>query len=169
MRAARNPRRRCVGAAKAAPRTGAVAAFALAIALAAACQQGTTIRKVDRGAVCANPAGAVTNAGASGPRVLAADQPISITVVNEGCLSSSCDFDRLSHCSASRSGNVITVRSEHTWRRTDGPCTPDCALLAAACNTETLPAGPYTLEFGGQTASIVVGGADNGPCPDLRR
>jgi hypothetical protein len=139
-----------------------------ALLAAAACGAGKEEHEViDAGRLCVSPPGAQDPIAAPAERFLPADQPLTVTVQLDGCLSSSCDIARSATCSVTRSGDVLQVKSTLAWTSTgDNACTEDCGFLVATCTSDPLSAGTYTVEHGDRSATIVVGGT-NGPCPDL--
>ena len=112
---------------------------------------------VDTGQVCLS---ATVEPGASGAGTFAADAPVYVSFDAIGvCLSSSCTRDPLATCEVTRVGGGIAVASLASWTDTSpsaDACTADCGLLSATCQLDSLPAGTYTVRYGGQALTLTV-------------
>lgn len=75
----------------------------------------------------------------------------TITFTFDTCLSSSCDTLDSATCTATLSGETVTVTGEAIVTSEGDECTADCGVVTATC---TMPALPDTGEI-----QVVVGGA----------
>lgn len=100
---------------------------------------------------------------------LKAEQPLAIGVRSQ-CLSNSCVTHRTSRCAVKREGSNLLVTSELSWL---GPadmrekCREDCSYVEAACTTDPLPPGAYTIFLGSQKTSITLPSQRAERCPDV--
>lgn len=108
----------------------------------------------DEGVLCL---GAETGGDAGTAVVeLRAEQPLAIGV-RSSCLSTKCVTDRAAKCSVKREGSTIKVTSELSWTApTDlgQRCPQECTFVEAACATDPLPPGSYTIELGSQKHAL---------------
>lgn len=73
----------------------------------------------------------------------------TITFTFDTCLSSSCDTVESASCTATLSGETVTVTGEVVVLREGDECTADCGIVTAEC---AMPALPDTGEI-----EVVVG------------
>jgi hypothetical protein len=125
----------------------------------------TAVTLTNEGTLCL---GAATGGDAGAGADLRAEQPLAIGV-RSACLSNSCVTHRVGKCAAKREGSKITVTSELSWQ---GPldmtarCSEECAHVEAACATDPLPPGSYTIVLGSQTTTVTLPSHRDRRCPD---
>jgi len=111
---------------------------------------------VDTGQVCLS---ATVEPGASGAGTFAVDAPVYASFDARVCLSSSCSRDPRATCEITRTDGAIAVTSLASWTDTSPSaegCTADCGFLRARCQLGALPAGTYTVRYGGQALTLTV-------------
>jgi hypothetical protein len=92
-----------------------------------------------------------------------ADQPHSVEVDFQVCLSSSCDMVVESMCETTLSGTELTINATATISSSGGACTADCQLTLVSCETEPLPVGEYQLIYGDAQSTLMVPAATADP------
>jgi len=126
----------------------------------------TTVTVSNEGTLCL---GAAAGGDAGVGVDLKAEQPLAIGVRSQ-CLSNSCITHRTSKCAVKREGSNLLVTSELSWL---GPadlrqrCSEDCNYVEAACTTEPLPPGAYTVFLGSQKTAITLPSHRDERCPDV--
>lgn len=93
-----------------------------------------------------------------GPEIeLTADEAVTVVVTLEGC-ASGCAGDIEATCTASVDDGVISVSASASYTTPGGTatCPAVCVFVQAECDTEALPAGSYTLEYGGDSDTFDV-------------
>ena len=85
-----------------------------------------------------------------------ADGAAVITVDPDLCLSSSCDSLTSAACTATVDGDTITVTSTFVVESSGDTCTADCGMPTATCDLGALPAGTYTVVYGGVETTVAV-------------
>ncbi|MBX3185484.1 MAG: hypothetical protein KF819_00660 [Labilithrix sp.] len=99
-------------------------------------------------------------------RSLKVNQPISINVFHKNkCLGSSCS-GATARCTVKRQGKRIILSAQFPTLTTKPrvPCTEDCNPFVAACRTDALPAGLYTIEHGAQQTTLQIPTANAPSC-----
>lgn len=82
---------------------------------------------------------------------------LAVTVSTPGCLSSTCDVDRVAFCDIEQDGNLLEVSSFLGFNEVDAPmCTLDCGVLIAQCKSEPLAAGEYQVVHGESRVALKV-------------
>lgn len=127
----------------------------LVVLVFAACEGGRSpdpmpIELVDEGMAC-------MEGRASGS--FAADQPVTVTVDWNVCLSSSCTDDKMASCTVTVADRTVTIETRASWLDTSAAgqgCTDDCGLLQTSCETPPLAAGVYTFVLDGRSVTITV-------------
>lgn len=125
----------------------------------------TAVTLTNEGTLCL---GAATGGDGGTGADLRAEQPLAIGV-RSLCLSDSCVSHRVGKCAAKREGSKITVTSELSWQ---GPvdlsqhCSETCSHVEAACTTDALPPGSYTIVLGSQTTNVTLPSHRDQRCPD---
>lgn len=126
----------------------------------------TPVVVANQGTLCV---GAAEGGDAGRGADLRADQPLAIGVRSQ-CLSNSCVTHRAAKCAVKRDGSKITVTSELSWRGPLDPnerCAQECAYIEAACATEPLPPGAYTIVLGSQKTDVTLPSHRVERCPDV--
>ena len=96
---------------------------------------------------------------------LRAHAPVKLFVTSDKCLSSSCSRKVGAQCAVQLKGAQLTVAMTRTWEQeTSSPCTLDCVVVSAECETPPLAAGAYTLRHGGSELSFALPGKVHGAC-----
>lgn len=111
---------------------------------------------VDTGQVCLS---ATIDPGAPGAGTFVADAPVHVSFDARVCFSSSCTRDPLATCEVSSTDGAIAITSLASWTDTSPSaeaCTADCGFLRASCALPSLPAGTYTVRYGGQALTLMV-------------
>jgi hypothetical protein len=121
----------------------------------------------NRGDLCVYPANE-PNALPFGSDATARDYAagdIANVMVFFGCLSGSCTSGRQGSCTATQTGDVISVDATATYHDTGAhECTTDCAYLLARCTTQPLSAGTFTFSFTGAETQLAVPSTVAPPC-----
>jgi len=83
------------------------------------------------------------------PQYFEENSRLAVTVTTPGCLSQTCDVDRVAFCEIDQDGEMLFVSSYLGFNEVDAPmCTMDCGTLTARCQSEPLSAGNYTIVHG---------------------
>lgn len=141
------------------PKTRPLVALTLALSLLAvtpACGGTQRVEILDEGSICVTPS---AFAGPSDATMMyEADDTIAVTVLMDGCLSSSCDTARDASCEIVLDGTTLSVTSFFAYDTPTGnvACTSDCGFLHADCESAPLPAGDYVLEYAGASQPLTV-------------
>jgi len=96
-----------------------------------------------------------------------ADQPLTVVVRFDDCLSSSCDTNRQANCEISMTGDRIVVTSTASYTDEGGAgssCTTDCVVFETSCETPALAEGDYTLVYGDEELAFHVGSPTGNYC-----
>lgn len=89
------------------------------------------------------------------------ETPGTIEIWLDACLSSSCSREATASCTATASGNTITLTSAFSWEENVAPdamCTEDCNQIMASCELPALPEGTYEVQHGDDLLSLTVPG-----------
>jgi hypothetical protein len=79
----------------------------------------------------------------------------TITFTFDTCLSSSCDTLDSATCTATISGEVVTVTGEAVVTSVGDECTADCGIVTAECTMPALPdTGNITVTVGDTTVPL---------------
>lgn len=101
-----------------------------------ACGTGSVENTVTEGTACADDA--------SG----------EITFTFDTCLSSSCDTLSSASCTATLSGDTLTVTGEAVIVSEGDECTDDCGAAVATCQMPELPSEDVSVVVGDQTLTL---------------
>jgi hypothetical protein len=83
-------------------------------------------------------------------------EELVIHVTRRGCLSGSCDTDRVGQCTVGVDGSDVTLESRFSFTtQSSGDCTADCGTIIARCTAPLPPDGPVTVHFGAQSGEVV--------------
>lgn len=92
------------------------------------------------------------------PQDFAADQPVTLDVMINSCVSG-CAQDIEASCEIAVTGNAlqVTSRGSYTEGTSSGIGCPDvCNFLRATCTTPPLAAGIYTVAHGGESVTLTI-------------
>jgi len=110
------------------------------VLLAASCETSEDVVEENAGEVCLYKLG----------------EELVIHVTRRGCLSASCDSDRVGECTVGVDGSQVTLESRFSFTtQRGGECTADCGTITARCTATLPPDGPVTVHFGGQSGEVV--------------
>ena len=96
---------------------------------------------------------------ADSPQDFVANQPLTVQVTFDSCLSSSCTRDETAVCEAIADGATVAVTSSASYLDTTNSaqgCTDDCQTLSVTCEVAGLPDGDYSVSHGGNTLSFTI-------------
>jgi hypothetical protein len=111
----------------------------------------------DDGAMCLYPAGRLDPWEPPESYFLEAGDRLRATVTYEGCLSKSCDINRVASCDFRWDGDVLLLKSRLTFDEVMGPmCTLDCGTMSATCESDPLPAGEILVQWGERLRRFTV-------------
>ena len=97
-------------------------------------------------------------------RIGAGDRLVA-EVTYPDCLSTSCDVSRVAACTIeSRADDTLVIDAFFSYASQAGPCTNDCGLLTATCESEPLDAGEYVVLHAGEAVPLTVPSTANA-CP----
>lgn len=114
-------------------------AAGLLSSLALACEERQQIVETNEGEVCLYKVGS----------------ELVVRVTRRGCLSASCDTDRVGECTVVVDGSGVTVESSFSFTSKQGECTADCGTVVGRCTAPLPPDGPVTVHFGEQSGEVV--------------
>ena len=125
---------------------------ALAVVVIAACSgEGSDNTLEDVGGLCVLGEGDAANTS------YVADASVDVHVVLEDC-ASGCASDVMASCSIELDGTSLIVSASGSYHRDPigAICPAVCVAVEATCTSEPLAAGTYTVEYAGDTTTIVV-------------
>lgn len=94
---------------------------------------------------------------ASGDQTFVEGNRVRFRVAVPGCLSSSCDVNRVAECTVKAKGNILIVESYLAYNAMESEeCTMDCGKLFATCESEPLELGEYEVVHGGVARPLTV-------------
>ena len=77
-------------------------------------------------------------------------------VTQWGCLSGSCDTDRVGESTVGVDGSDVTLQSRFSFTsKLGGECTADCGTIFARCTAPLPPDGPLTVHFGEASGEVI--------------
>ncbi|NVB78626.1 MAG: hypothetical protein HOV81_09550 [Kofleriaceae bacterium] len=84
-------------------------------------------------------------------QLYAANASVTVRYETPGCLSQSCDRDRMASCEVNVIDGALNISSFASWNDyslAGGACTDDCGRIAAQCETGPLAEYAYPILFG---------------------
>lgn len=94
---------------------------------------------------------------AGGDQTFVEGNRVRFRVAVPGCLSSSCDVNRVAECTVKTKGNMLIVESYLAYNAMESEkCTMDCGKLFATCESEPLELGSYEVVHGSETRALTV-------------
>ena len=134
--------------------------------LVVACGEAVTWenRTVDNvGSVClyddAESADASIQDDGDATQSIGTEQAAFVSFTAGDCLSSTCSRNAQTDCAVDLDGNTLSISGSATYEHKTGrdvACSADCGLMQASFDTPMLPAGTYTIEFGGKSDTLDI-------------
>jgi hypothetical protein len=119
----------------------------------------------EEGTACIGAPAVRATPGAPPPVLLNANAPVQLFVTSDHCLSSSCSRNVVVRCDVQLNGTELSVAMTRRWEQeTSAPCTLDCLMTTAACQTPPLAAGSYVLLHGGARLPFTLPGKAPSTC-----
>lgn len=96
---------------------------------------------------------------------LKANQPVTFGAFGPYCINPQCDDLPTLQCLVDREGDMLKVRARYVGYHKDGAsCSDGCREVVAGCDTPSLEAGKYTVQYGEQTYALKIPSTLKDPC-----